>query len=120
MKEIKALIHNNRIADVIQALVDQGYLDITNPQRCRNLNVAATQSLLRALNAQEQRYSVQLGQPVIHESKLELLCDNTQIDALLALIEHAARTGQSEAGCIYVNSVEHAVQIGRHANEEAN
>ena len=113
MKEIKALIHNNRVADVIQALADQGYLDPPNPRRCRNLNVAATQSLLRALDAQEQRYSVDLGQPVINESKLELLCDDDQVNALVALIERTARTGQTEAGWIYVSGVEHAVQIGK-------
>lgn len=112
MKEIKAFIHKNRVADVIQALADQGYLDPANPRRCRNLNVAATQSLLRALDAQEQRYSVELGQPVINESKLELLCDDAQVDVLVALIERAARTGQTEAGWVYVSDVQHAVQIG--------
>lgn len=113
MKEIKALIHLNRVADVIQALADQGYLDPANPRRCRNLNVSATQSLLRALNAQEQRYSVELGQPVINESKLELLCDDDQADALVALIARTARTGQSEAGWVYVSGVEYAMQIGK-------
>lgn len=113
MKEIKALIHLNRIADVIQALADHGYLDPANPRRCRNLNVAATQSLSRALDAHEQRYSVELGQPVIHESKLELLCDDDQADELAALIERTARTGQTEAGWVYVGHVERAMQIGK-------
>lgn len=113
MKEIKAFIHNNRVAAVIQALADQGYLDPVNPRRCHNLNVAMTQSLLRALNAQEQSYSVELGQPVINESKLELLCDDDQADALVTLIERTARTGQTEAGWVYVSDVEHAVQIGK-------
>lgn len=111
MKEIKALIHKNRVADVIQALADQGYLDPANPRRCRNLNVSATQSLLRAIDAQEQRYSVELGQPVINESKLELLCDDDQVDLLVPLIERIGRTGQAEAGWIYVSDVIQAVPV---------
>ena len=112
MKEIKVFIHKNRVAAVIEALADEGYLDPANPRRCRNLNVAAIQSLSRALDAHEQRYSVELSQPVINESKLELLCDDDQVDELVALIERTARTGQTEAGWVYVSDVEHAVQIG--------
>ena len=115
MKEIKAFIHKNRVASVIEALTDQVYLDPANPRRCRNLNVAATQSLLRVLDAQEQHYSVELGQPVINESKLELLCDDDQVESLVALIERTARTGQAEAGWIYVSDIIQAVQVAGHS-----
>ncbi len=112
MKEIKVFIHNNRVADVIEKLMDHGYLDPNNPRRCRNLNVATTKSLSRALDAREQRYSVELGQAVINESKLELLCEDDQADAVVTLIADTARTGQQEAGWAYVTSVEKAVLIG--------
>ena len=115
MKEIKAFIHKNRVASVIEALTDQVYLDPANPRRCRNLNVAATQSLLRALDAQEQHYSVELGQSVINESKLELLCDDDQVESLVALIERTARTGQAEAGWIYVSDIIQAIQVAGHS-----
>ena len=41
MKEIKALMHKNRVASVIEELTDQGYLYPANPRRCLNLNVVA-------------------------------------------------------------------------------
>ncbi len=114
MKEIKAFIHKNRVADVIQAFADQGYLDPTNSHRCRNLNVSLTRSLLTALDAHEQHYSVELGQPFFNESKLELLCDNDQVDELVALLERTAGTGQAEAGWVLVTNVERATRIGGH------
>lgn len=112
MQEIKVFLHNNRVADVIEKLMDHGYLDPKNPRRCRNLNVASTKSLSRALDAREQRYSVELGQAVINESKLELLCEDDQVDAVVALIAATARTGQEEAGWIYVTRVEQVAPIG--------
>ena len=112
MREIKVFLHNNRVADVIEALLDHGYLDPANPRRCRNLNVATTKSLSRALDAREQRYSVELGQAVINESKLELLCEDDLTDAVVALIAEKARTGQEEAGWICVTPIDRAVPIG--------
>jgi nitrogen regulatory protein P-II 1 len=111
MKEIKAFIHNNRIAGVISALTDGGYLNPTNPHRCRNLNVGRTQSLLGALDAHEQHYSVNLGQLVINEAKLELLCEDGQAEGLAQLIAGAARTGQDEAGWVYVTDVLSAIKV---------
>lgn len=114
MKEIKAFIHNNRIAGVITALTDGGYLDPANPLRCRNLNVGRTQSLLGALDAHEQHYSVNLGQLVINEAKLELLCEDDQAEALATLIASAAKTGQDEAGWVYVTDVVTALKVTGH------
>lgn len=111
MREIKAFIHNNRIAGVIAALNDAGYLDPANPHRCRNLNVGRTQSLLGALDAHEQHYSVNLGQLVINEAKLELLCEDNQSEELAKLIAGAAQTGQDEAGWVYVTEVLTAIKV---------
>ncbi len=116
MKEIKAFIHNNRIAGVITALTEGGYLDPANPHRCRNLNVGRTQSLLGALNAHEQHYSVNLGQAVINEAKLELLCEDGQAELLAKLIGSAARTGQDEAGWVYVTDVVIAIKVTGHTS----
>ncbi len=120
MKEIKAFIHNNRIAGVIAALTQGGYLDAANPQRCLNLNVGRTQSLLGALDAQEQHYSVNLGQLVINEAKLELLCGDEQADALARLIAEAARTGQEEAGWVYISDVTTALKVSGHSVSHSN
>lgn len=109
MKEIKAYIHNHRIGDVIRALKDSGQCN-TNVG-CRNLAVIPVQSLLKAVDAREQHYSVELAEEVIYESKLELICEDHQVEELVGIIEHAARTGQDEAGWIYVTDIIQAVPL---------
>ncbi len=111
MKEIKAYIHDYRIADVIRALKESGQCNANAGAGCRNLTVIPVQSLLKALDAREQHYSVELAEEVINESKLELICEDHQVDELLGIIERAARTGQTEAGWIYVSDIIQAVQV---------
>lgn len=108
MKEIKAYIHNHRIADVIRALREYGQC---GKDSCRNLNVTAVQSLLKAVDPGEQHYSLELGEAVIEESRLELVCDDGQAEELAGIIERAARTGQAEAGWIYVSDIAAAIPI---------
>ena len=63
----------------------------------------------------EQRYSLALGEAVIEEIQLDLLCEGDQVDALVALIEETARTGQALAGWICVSPVDKAIPIsGKH------
>lgn len=109
MKEVKAYIHNHRIADVIRALKDSGQCNSTTG--CHNLNVIPVQSLLKAVDASEQHYSLELAEPVINESKLELICDDHQVDELVAIIARTARTGQADAGWIYVTEIARVVPI---------
>lgn len=105
MKEIKAYIHDNRIADVIDALKHEGLCDADGAAGCRNLNVVAVQSLLKPLHAQEQHYSVELAEPVIRQSKLELICEDHQVDALVRIIRRTAATGGTRSGWIVVHDV---------------
>ncbi|CAH1385545.1 P-II family nitrogen regulator [Candidatus Nitrotoga sp. M5] len=98
MKEIKAYIHNHRIADVIHALKESGQCNANAGTGCRNLSVIPVQSLLKAVDAKEQHYSIDWAEAVINESKLELICEDGQVDELVDIIGGAARTGQAEAG----------------------
>ncbi|MDO9012335.1 MAG: P-II family nitrogen regulator [Gallionella sp.] len=109
MKEIKAYIHNNSIADVIHAVKESG---LCNTNGCRNLAVVPVKILLKAMDAKEQRYSIELAEAVINESKLELVCEDHQMDELVGIIERAARTGQAEAGWIYVTDIVKAIPVG--------
>ena len=111
MKEIKAYIHNHRIADVIRAVKESGLCNADGTPGCRNLAVIPVQSLLKAVDAKEQHYSIELAETVINESKLELVCEDRQVDELVAIIGHAARTGQAEAGWIYISDIIQAVPI---------
>ena len=96
-REIKAFIHRNRIADVVDALYQAGF---------RNLTVIDVQGLLKALDSKEQRYSVEIGQKVITEVKLELVCaGDERVQQALELILKHAKTGQAHAGWIYVTGL---------------
>jgi nitrogen regulatory protein P-II 1 len=101
--EIKAFIHRNRIADVVSALSSAGF---------RNLSVIDVQGLLRALGNKEQQYSVAIGQKVITEVKLELVCDNeTRTAEAVALIREHAKTGQPDAGWVYISEIQSSIEI---------
>ena len=111
MKEIKAYIHNHRIADVIRALKESRLCNTDGTPGCRNLAVVPVKILLKAMDANEQHYSIELAEAVINESKLELICEDHQVDELVEVIGRAARTGQAEAGWIYVSEIIQAVPV---------
>ncbi len=112
MKEIKAFIHKHRIAAVIDALKTADDAIAGHAGGMRNINVASVQSLLTPVDTREQRYSVDLAEPVIEEYKLELLCEDRDAERLARVVAIAGRTGQTEAGWVYVTAVESAMQIG--------
>ncbi len=103
MKEIKAYIHRNRIADVVHALEAAGF---------RNLAVIDVKGMLRALDAKEQDYSAEIGEKVISEVKLEMVCqDEDRLAEAVRLIREHGRTGQRIAGWIYITEIAEAIPI---------
>lgn len=102
-REIKAYVHRNRIADVVKALYTAGF---------KNLTVIDVQGMLNALNSSEQRYSVEIGQKVVTEVKLELVCatENRTAEAV-SLIRENAQTGQPSAGWIYITEILSTIEI---------
>ena len=112
MKEIKAFVHKNRISAVIEAIRAANILPEGDSGDSRNINVATVQSLLKAVDVAEQRYSMDLAEPIIEEYKLECLCEDLHADRLVQVIAMAGRTGQAEAGWVYVTSVESVIKIG--------
>ena len=107
MKEIKAFIHRNRIADVVHALKNAGF---------RNLSVIDVKGMLKALDTQEQGYSIEIGEKVITEVKIELVCAADKLDQAVDIIRRNGRTGQQNAGWIYVSEIESAYPIENDGN----
>ncbi|MEQ8692580.1 MAG: P-II family nitrogen regulator [Pseudomonadales bacterium] len=103
LKEIKAYIHRSRVADVVSELTSAGF---------KNLTVIDVQGLLKALDSKEQQYSVEIGQKVVTEVKLELVCENqAQTTKAVEIIRGHGKTGQSSAGWIYVSDIQDAIEI---------
>lgn len=111
MKEIKAYIHRSRIADVIAALKDNPAWGGERGGRRHNLAVYVVKGSLLSLDSDEKHYSMDLGDEVINEYKLELLCEDGEVEALSATLMAAARTGQAVAGWITVIDVVSATPI---------
>lgn len=110
MKEVKAYVHRNRVADVIAALKDSPAWG-GKRGRSHNLAVYVVKGSLAPLDADEQHYSIDLGDEVLDEYKLEMLCDDAEVDEIVGVIAAAARTGQTNAGWITVARVDRAIPI---------
>ena len=108
MKEVKAYIHHGRVAAIVRALEAAGF---------RQLSVLDVKGMLRALSEREQEYSIELGVKVTHEIRLELVCEDGDVDRAVQLIRHHGRTGQRVAGWVYVSPIEQAWPIERDAND---
>lgn len=121
MKEIKAYVHANRIGAVIAALKGSAAWDGavegaggaggTGAGDTHNLTVYVVKGSLLPVDERERHYSVELGDEVVNEYKLELTCADEHADELVEVIRTSARTGQPNAGWVFVTEVARAVSI---------
>lgn len=102
MKQIKAFVHRNRVGDIVHALEAAGF---------NRLSLFDVKGLLRALDAKEQEYSVELGGKIIHEMQMELFCADGEVERVVAIFLQHGRTGRPDAGWLYVSPVEESFRI---------
>ncbi len=102
MKEIKAYIHRTRIGDVVYALKRAGFT---------NISIVDVKGMLNALNSREEEYSIEIGNKVITEVKLELVCASASVDEAVSIVRTNGRTGRPNAGWIYVSSIDAYYEI---------
>jgi len=106
MKQIKAFIHRNRIADVLHSLRNNDFC----AGHC-NISINNVAGTLQAMDHKEKDFSIEFGEGVITEVKLELICEDDRVDQAISLITDSAKTGQSLAGWIYIIDIARAVPI---------
>lgn len=106
MKEIRAYIHSNRIGSVIAALKES-----TAWSADHNLTAYMVKGSLLPQGEGERHYSLDLGDEVINEYKLELHCEDDHVKELVDIIRTVARTGQANAGWIYIADIDRAIPI---------
>lgn len=111
MKEIKAYVHAHRIGAVVAALKSSVAWAAAADKGGANLAVYLVKGTLLPLGEWERQYSVELGDEVVNEYKLELLCESIHVDELVAVIRQHGRTGQATAGWVYVTEVDQALPI---------
>ena len=111
MKEIKAYVHHSRIADVIAAIKDCPAWGSDRGAHRHNLAVYVVRGSLLAIDSNETHYSMDLGDEVINEYKIELICEDAEVDDIVRDLVVAARTGQDIAGWVTVADLTSAVPI---------
>lgn len=107
MKVIKAYLHANRVSDVIAALKASASWSSGE----HNLTIYLVKGSLLPVDQRERHYSVELGDEVVNEFQLELMCDDDRVDELVAIVRRTGRTGQANAGWVYVTDVLQALPI---------
>lgn len=103
MKEIKAFVSRHRIGDVVHALRERGFT---------NVSLIDVKGMLRALNTTEQEYSAEICDKVVTEVKIEIVCADERVDEAVKLIQANAKTNQPDAGAIYVSDIVFAYRVG--------
>lgn len=107
MQQIKAFIHPHRISAITEALRNSGLCD-NNGKDCYNVTVSTVQRLYTVVEPSEQRYSLDLAEPVVAEAKLELICEDALAQQLVDLIK---QTGQPSRGWIFTSTIDSGTQM---------
>lgn len=103
MKLIKAFIHHVRAEAVVEALAEAGY---------RNLTLHDVKGMLKPITENERDYTHETAGLVISETRLSLVVEDHEVDAVIAIIRTTARVGPDVSGYVYVSPVEQALPIG--------
>ena len=111
MKEIKAFIHPHRTAAVIQALRESEACDAQAGAACIHIAISQVQCVHATSDSTQQHYSVELGEPVVLQTKLELVCEDDAADALVDLIVRNGHAGQPCSGWVHVSTLDRRVPI---------
>lgn len=101
MKEIKAFIKPNRVKQVVEALRENGFDCITLS------NAEGTGSLKRPDAFPSLEFKI-TDSPVV---KLEIVCEDAKVEAIVTLISQKGRSTEPGDGLIYVSNVEKAYRV---------
>ena len=99
MKQVKAFIHRARVSDVLHALEDAGF---------KQVSLFDVKALFHAMDARERVYSVAFGDQVSAEVQMALFCEDPDGTRAVDTYRTVGRTGQADAGRVYVSAVESA------------
>lgn len=102
MREIKVYVRPERVADVVSALADAGVAHLT---------MSHARSVGSGVDPKHWGLSAEAGVRYSKMAKLELICSESEVDRLVALIRAHARTGAPGDGLVFVSPVDRAVKI---------
>lgn len=110
MKEIKAYVRLEKAEEVIDALEEAGVPGFT---------VIEVKALGSACVPEDEKFSIDYGEQVSPITKIEVVCNDEDMDRLIDVITDAACTGHKGDGMIFVSEVVEAVKIRTRERGEA-
>lgn len=102
MKEIKCFVHRHRAADVVHALKAADF---------NRMSFNDVKGALRTLDPDERLFSVEAGEAVIQEVKIEFVCVDERVEEAIALLREYGRADQPVSGWIFVTQMEEVYVI---------
>ena len=111
MKEIKAYIKPHMLAHVVATL--------SSLEGLSGLTVTKVQGFGRSRAKKSKNRIVEDLIDYVSHVKLEIVCRDSFVDEIVAIIEKTARTGLPGDGKIFVSTIETAVRISTGERDEA-
>jgi len=102
MKAIKAYIRCAKAEEVVHALEDAGVPGFT---------IISVTGFKGAAVPEKKRWSIEYAEKCATVAKLELVCNDAEVDGFVRIIKEKAYTGHSGDGMIFVTDVVGAVKI---------
>lgn len=102
MKEIKAYIRTQKAEEVIETLARSGIHDVTL------IDVMGCGHLMDPHNC---KYSIKFVDRYSKLAKIELVCQDEEVESIVSIIRGAAYTGMPGDGKIFVTPIEYVVKI---------
>lgn len=106
MKEIKAFVHRNRAADILRALKTAGF---------SRFSFNDVKGSLMALDPEARAFSVEFGEEVTSEVKIEFVCEDDRVQEAIDLLDEYGRTNQPVSGWAFVTTIDdmHLIRGGK-------
>ena len=101
MKEVKAFVHRNRGADIVHALLDAGFAQ---------LSLVDVKGTLEAITPAEADYSVEFGEAIVTEVKIEVVCADADIDRVIDIFKTKGHSRRA-SGWLYVSDIERGLSL---------
>lgn len=102
MKDVKAIVRTERVADLIHALKDEGV---------QRIYVTHVHAFGAGVDPRDLHPSMDEGEAYTEKAKVEFVCPSEDVDALVERIRDCCRTGHRGDGLVVVSDVSDVVSV---------
>jgi nitrogen regulatory protein P-II 1 len=110
MKEIKAIVKPFKVNDILNQLLEAGYPNLTVSMAEGTGNFKDTESSIST------HFSITDSKV----AKIEIVCNDTDVNKIIEIISQKGRTGLPGDGIIYVSDVEKAIRVKTGKEDDRN